>query len=87
MSPLMLITILNKNILCTLQPTKNYKSNISNIKIMESNKISDKKAFIPLKKKQHLEDELRPEFVEKMKKRQKESTVKIKDFKKHFDLD
>lgn len=54
---------------------------------MESNKISDKKAFIPLKKKQHLEGELRPEFVEKMKKRQKESTVKIKDFKKHFDLD
>jgi len=31
-----------------------------------------------------LEPELRPEFIEKMKVRQKESTVKVKDFKKHF---
>ncbi|MBT4805051.1 DUF2683 family protein [Candidatus Woesearchaeota archaeon] len=33
-----------------------------------------------------LEPELRPEFVSKMKERQKESTVKVKDFKKHFGL-
>ena len=33
-----------------------------------------------------LEPELRPEFIEKMKKRQIEPTVKIKDFKKHFGL-
>jgi len=33
-----------------------------------------------------LEPELRPEFIKKMKKRQKEKTVKIKDFKKHFGL-
>ena len=34
-----------------------------------------------------LEFKLRPEYVEKMKKRQKEHTVKIKDFKEHFDLE
>lgn len=33
-----------------------------------------------------LEPELRPEFVEKMQKRNLEKTVKIKDFKKHFRL-
>lgn len=33
-----------------------------------------------------LEPELKPEFIEKMKKRQKEPTVKIKDFRKHFGL-
>ena len=31
-----------------------------------------------------LESKLRPEYVEKMKKIQKEPTVKIKDFKEHF---
>ena len=33
-----------------------------------------------------LEPELRPEFIEKMRKRQLEPTVKIKDFRKHFGL-
>ena len=33
-----------------------------------------------------LEPELKPEFIEKMKKRQLEPTVKIIDFKKHFGL-
>lgn len=33
-----------------------------------------------------LEPELRPEFIERMKKRRLEPTVKIKDFKKHFGL-
>ena len=33
-----------------------------------------------------LEPELRPEFIEKMKKRQLEPTVKVKNFKKHFGL-
>ena len=31
-----------------------------------------------------LEPQLRPEFIQKMKERQRESTVKVKDFKKHF---
>ena len=33
-----------------------------------------------------LEPELRPEFIEKMKKRQLEPTVKIDNFRKHFGL-
>jgi hypothetical protein len=33
-----------------------------------------------------LEPELRPEFIEEMKKIEKEPTVKVKDFKKHFNL-
>ncbi|MFH1054438.1 MAG: DUF2683 family protein [Candidatus Woesearchaeota archaeon] len=34
-----------------------------------------------------LEPELRPEFIEKMLLRQKEATVKVKDFKRHFGLE
>ena len=30
-------------------------------------------------------NKLRPEFIEKMYERRKESTVKIKDFRKHFE--
>ena len=37
--------------------------------------------------KEFLEPELRPEFIEKMKERQKEETVKVKDFRKHFGLE
>ena len=33
-----------------------------------------------------LEPQLRPEFIHKMKDREKESTVKVKDFNKHFGL-
>ena len=33
-----------------------------------------------------LEPELKPEFIEKMNKRQSEATVKIGNFKKHFGL-
>ncbi len=33
-----------------------------------------------------LEPELKPEFIEKMKKRQTEPAVKISNFKKHFRL-
>lgn len=36
--------------------------------------------------KELLEPELRPEYIEKMRKREKEPTVKVKDFKKHFGL-
>ena len=34
-----------------------------------------------------LEPELRPEFIDKMKKREKEPVVEIKDLKKHFGLE
>jgi hypothetical protein len=33
-----------------------------------------------------LEPELRPDFILKIKQKQKEKTVKIKDFKKHFGI-
>ena len=33
-----------------------------------------------------MEPELRPEFIEKMKKRQKEPSVKVKDFRKRYGL-
>lgn len=33
-----------------------------------------------------LEPQLRPEFIQKMKERQAEKTIKVKDFKKHFGL-
>ena len=33
-----------------------------------------------------LEPQLRPEFIQKMKNRQKEKTVKVNDFRKHFGL-
>ena len=36
--------------------------------------------------KELLEPELRPEYVEKMRERAKEPTVKVKNFRKHFGL-
>ncbi len=36
--------------------------------------------------KELLEPELRPEYVEKMRDRAKEPTVKVKNFRKHFGL-
>jgi len=52
--------------------------------------LKDKSKAIDLMAQQYekelLEPELRPEYIEKMKKRQKEKTVEIKDFKKHFGL-
>ncbi|HLD79234.1 MAG TPA: DUF2683 family protein [Candidatus Nanoarchaeia archaeon] len=33
-----------------------------------------------------LEPQLRPEFIQKIKERQKEKTIKVTDFKKHFGL-
>ena len=37
--------------------------------------------------KELLEPELRPEYIEKMKEREKEDTVEIRDFNKHFGLE
>ena len=36
--------------------------------------------------KEYLEPELRPEYIEKMRERQKEDTVKVKNSRKHFGL-
>ena len=35
---------------------------------------------------QNLEPELRPDYIEKMKEREKEETVKVKDLRNHFGL-
>jgi len=52
--------------------------------------LKDKGEAIKLVVSKYIEDqedpELRPEFIEKMKKRQLESTIKINDFKKHFGM-
>lgn len=34
-----------------------------------------------------LEPQLRPEFIQKMKEREKERTIEVKDFRKHFGLE
>ena len=43
--------------------------------------------YIALEYVDFLKPELRPEFIEKMRLRQQEATVKIKNFKDHFGLD
>ncbi len=52
--------------------------------------LKDKSQAIQVMARQYeaelLEPELRPEFIEKMSKRQKEQTVQIKNFRKHFGL-
>ena len=52
--------------------------------------LKDKSQAINLMAEQYevdvMEPELRPEYVEKMAKRQKEPTVAVKDFRKHFGL-
>jgi hypothetical protein len=53
--------------------------------------LNDKSEAIDLVMKEYgkelLEPELRPEYVEKLKRIQKEPTVKVSDFRKHFGLD
>ena len=53
--------------------------------------LKDKSQAIDLMAQQYekelLEPELRPEYIEKMRKRQKEKTVEIKNFRKHVGLD
>ena len=52
--------------------------------------LRDKSEAINVMAKQYeeevLEPQLRPEFIAKMKRIQKEPTVEVKDFKKHFGL-
>ena len=43
--------------------------------------------IIQIYEEELFEPELRPEFIEKMKERQKEDTVKVKDSRKHFGLE
>ncbi len=50
------------------------------------NKSEAIKLIINKYEKELLEPELRPEYVEKMRERAKEPTVKVKNFRKHFGL-
>jgi len=53
--------------------------------------LKDKSQAIDLMAQQYEEDvlepELRPEYIKKMEKRQKEKAVEIKNFRKHFGID
>ena len=47
---------------------------------------SDAVNFLVERYEEELEPELRPEYIEKLKKRKNESTIKIRNFEKHFGL-
>lgn len=53
--------------------------------------LKDKSQAIDIMAQQYeeevLEPELRPEYIKKMEKRQKEKVVEIKNFRKHFGMD
>lgn len=70
----------------TLDEHENRVLNVIKGKFGLRNKSEAVSLIINEYEKELLEPELRPEYVEKMKKRQKEPTVEIKDFKKHFGL-
>jgi len=67
----------------------NQANQILNI-VKAKNNLNDKSEAIELVIQEYgkdiLEPQLRPEFIERMKNRQKEPTIEVKDFKKHFGL-
>lgn len=73
---------LKRNGGCTVNPEKTVEANYG---------LKNKNEAINLMAEQYeeriLELKLRPKYVEKMKKRQKEPTIKIEDFKEHFGLE
>ncbi|MFQ6135588.1 MAG: DUF2683 family protein [Candidatus Hydrothermarchaeales archaeon] len=61
--------------------------NIIKAKFGFRNKSEAIKWIIQKYESEFLEPELRPEFIEKMRKREKEPIVQVKDFRKHFELE
>ena len=61
--------------------------NVVKAKFGFKNKSEAIRLIIQAYESEFLEPELRPEFIEKMGKREKEPTVKVKDFRKHFGLE
>lgn len=61
--------------------------NVVKAKFGFKNKSEAIRLIIQAYESEFLEPELRPEFIEKMGKREKEPVVKVKDFKKHFGLE
>jgi mannitol/fructose-specific phosphotransferase system IIA component len=70
----------------TLNEHENRVLNIIKGKFGLKNKSEAVNLIISEYEKEFLEPELRPEFIKKMKEREKEPTTKVKDFKKHFGL-
>jgi len=73
--------------LITLSEHENRVLNIVKGKFGLRNKSEAVSLIIRGYEEEALEPELRPEYVEKMKEREKEPTVKVKNFRKHFGLD
>ena len=70
----------------TLNEHENRVLNIIKGKYGLKNKSEAVNLIIREYEKELLEPELRPEYIDKMSEREKEPTVKVKDFKKHFGL-
>lgn len=70
----------------TLNERENRILNIIKGKFGLRNKSEAISLIIKEYERELLEPELRPEFIEKMRKREKEPTVRVKDFRKHFGL-
>ncbi len=67
-----------------------YEDRIVNIvkgKFGLRNKSEALRLIIDEYEQEFLEPELRPEFIEKMRSREREPTVIVKDFRKHFGLE
>lgn len=71
----------------TLNEHTNRILNIVKGKFGLKNKTEAVNLIIKTYEKEFLEPQLRPEFIKKMKKREKEPTIQVKDFKKHFGLE
>ena len=71
----------------TLNEHTNRILNIVKGKFGLKNKTEAVNLIIKTYEKEFLEPQLRPEFIKKMKKREEEPNIKVKDFKKHFGLE
>ena len=73
--------------LINLTEYENRTLNIVKAKFGFRNKSEAMKWIILEYEKEFLEPELRPEFIEKMKRQENEPTVPVKDFRKHYGLE
>jgi len=70
----------------TLSEHENRVLNIIKGKFGLKNKTEAIQLVISEYEKELLEPELRPEYIEKMKEREREPSIKVKDFREHFGL-
>jgi hypothetical protein len=85
-----LVNIRKDNMVQALIELSDHDNRVINIvkgKFGLSNKSEAVQLIIAEYENNLMEPELRPEFIEKMIRRQKETPIKIKDFNKHFGLD